>query len=258
MENDKAQEINNQKEKKQENPPLLTEEEEENILKIFNDYLIKLNENKINIVEISDFFCEQYNKYNNYFFEIFLSLILENVQKTKQIEHLDLIIDIINKLYENRINNNISIDELNYLLSYLKEICRNYHYAMNEQFIKYIKNSLNKLKQNKIYNDIDIDNIIMELRLTTEPNISNNDNDKKCLNYLLNDKILKIDTDMINLYKDIESVNRRNINSFRMNLIKKENELIEKQIALYNKNIGQIKNINEMIDKINNKFPGIK
>ena len=129
---------------------------------------------------------------------------------------------------------------------------------MNDQFIKYIKNSLNNLKQSKIYDEINIDSIIMELRLTTEPNVLNNDKDKNCLNYLLNDKILKIDMDMINLYKDIDFANRGNINSLRMNLIKKENELIEKQISLYNKNIVQIKHINEMIDKINKKFPGIK
>ena len=128
---------------------------------------------------------------------------------------------------------------------------------MNEQFIKYIKNALNKLKQSKIYNEIDIDNIIMELRLTTEPNISNNYNDKQSLNCLLNDKILKIDEDMIIFYKDIENANRGNINAYKMNLIKKENTLLEKQIDLYNKNIEQIKTINEMIDIINKKFPGI-
>ena len=44
----------------------------------------------------------------------------------------------------------------------------------------------------------------------------------------------------------------------RMNLIKKENDLIEKQMILYNKNLEQIKNINEMIDIIDKKFPDIK
>ena len=258
MESNKNQEINSHKEKIGKNPILPTEEEEKNIMKKFNDYLFLLNDNKINIREISNYFCEQYNKYNNYFFEIFISLILQNVQATKKIEYLDLTIDIINKLNENRINNNITTNELNYLLLCIKDICRNYHYAMNDQFIKYIKNSLNNLKQSKIYDEIDIDSIMMELRLTTEPNVLNNDKDKNCLNYLLNDKILKIDMDMINLYKDIDFANRGNINSLRMNLIKKENELIEKQISLYNKNIVQIKHINEMIDKINKKFPGIK
>ena len=44
----------------------------------------------------------------------------------------------------------------------------------------------------------------------------------------------------------------------RMNLIKKENDLIEKQMILYKKNLEQIKNINEMIDIIDKKFPDIK
>ena len=257
MESNKNQEINGIKEEKGKNQALPNKEEEQNIMKKFNDYLVLLNDNKININEISNYFCEQYYKYKKHFFQNFIFSILDNVQLTKKIEYLDLTIEIIIKLNSNKDINNTSIEDLNYLLLCIREICRNYHYAMNEQFIKYIKNALNKLKQSKIYNEIDIDNIIMELRLTTEPNISNNDNDKQSLNCLLNDKILKIDEDMIIFYKDIENANRGNINAYKMNLIKKENTLLEKQIDLYNKNIEQIKTINEMIDIINKKFPGI-
>ena len=257
MESNKNQEINGIKEEEGENQALPNKEEEQNIMKKFNDYLVLLNDNKINITEISNYFCEQYYKYKKHFFQNFIFSILNNVQLTKKIEYLDLTIEIIIKLNSNKDINNTSIEDLNYLLLCIREICRNYHYAMNEQFIKYIKNALNKLKQSKIYNEIDIDNIIMELRLTTEPNISNNDNDKQSLNCLLNDKILKIDEDMIIFYKDIENANRGNINAYKMNLIKKENTLLEKQIDLYNKNIEQIKTINEMIDIINKKFPGI-
>ena len=257
MESNKNQEINGIKEEEGENQALPNKEEEQNIMKKFNDYLVLLNDNKINIIEISNYFGEQYYKYKKHFFQNFIFSILNNVQLTKKIEYLDLTIEIIIKLNSNKDINNTSIEDLNYLLLCIREICRNYHYAMNEQFIKYIKNALNKLKQSKIYNEIDIDNIIMELRLTTEPNISNNDNDKQSLNCLLNDKILKIDEDMIIFYKDIENANRGNINAYKMNLIKKENTLLEKQIDLYNKNIEQIKTINEMIDIINKKFPGI-
>ena len=257
MESNKNQEINRIKEEKGENQALPNKEDEQNIMKKFNDYLVLLNDNKINITEISNYFCEQNYKYKKHFFQNFIFSILDNVQLTKKIEYLDLTIEIIIKLNSNKDINNTSIEDLNYLLLCIREICRNYHYAMNEQFIKYIKNALNKLKQSKIYNEIDIDNIIMELRLTTEPNISNNDNDKQSLNCLLNDKILKIDEDMIIFYKDIENANRGNINAYKMNLIKKENTLLEKQIDLYNKNIEQIKTINEMIDIINKKFPGI-
>ena len=257
MESNKKQEINRIKEEKGENQALPNKDEEQNIMKKFNDYLVLLNDNKINITEISNYFCEQNYKYKKHFFQNFIFSILDNVQLTKKIEYLDLTIEIIIKLNSNKDINNTSIEDLNYLLLCIREICRHYHYAMNEQFIKYIKNALNKLKQSKIYNEIDIDNIIMELRLTTEPNISNNDNDKQSLNCLLNDKILKIDEDMIIFYKDIENANRGNINAYKMNLIKKENTLLEKHIDLYNKNIEQIKTINEMIDIINKKFPGI-
>ena len=124
-----------------------------------------------------------------------------------------------------------------------------------------MKKALNHLKDTKIYDEKYINNIIMELRITTDPKITykeNDINDITCLMDLFNEQTLQIDMNMINLYKDIKLVERGNINKLRMNLIIKENDLIEKQMLLYNKNLEQIKNINEMIDIIDKKFPGIK
>ena len=250
--------INQKQSNKKENGVTPTEEEEQKIFSKFNEYLNSLNDNKCNIKEISDYFCRIYNSYKNYFFQIFLILIIENVEKTQKIEYLYLTIEIIKLLHSNRNNNNISEEELSYLLSCLKDICRNYHYSMNDNFNKNVKDSLNHLKECKIYDDMDINNIIMELRINSDPKITGSENDRNCLSNLFNDKLLKIDNDMVNLYKDILAVNRGNINILRMNLIKKYNEMIEKQTQLYNKNIGQIKDINEMIDKMDKNFPGIK
>ena len=129
---------------------------------------------------------------------------------------------------------------------------------MNDNFIKLVKEALNKLKEYKIYNDFDINDIIMEFRITTEPKITASENDRNSLINLFNNKLLNIDVDMTDFYKKIESVDRGNINTLRMNLIKKENELIEKQMMLYNKNLEQIKTINELIEIINKKYPDIK
>ena len=98
----------------------------------------------------------------------------------------------------------------------------------------------------------------MEIRITTDPKLAGTENDRNCLSNLYKEQLLKIDKNMIDLYKDIESVKRGNYNVIRMNLIKKENELIEKQMDLYNKNLEQIKNINEIIALIDKKYPGIK
>ena len=236
-----------------------SEEEFQKIFYKFNEYLT--NFNIPNIKEVTDYFCEQYNFFKDYFFESFLMLILEKLSKEQKIEYLYLMIEIIKALYSNTPNNNITDNELSYLLSGVREICKFYHYSMNNEFIKLVKKALNHLKDTKIYDEKYINNIIMELRITTDPKITykeNDINDITCLMDLFNEQTLQIDMNMINLYKDIKLVERGNINKLRMNLIKKENDLIEKQMLLYNKNLEQIKNINEMIDIIDKKFPGIK
>ena len=233
-----------------------SEEEKNNILKQFNQYLISLNIS--NIPETSKFFCLQYNLFKDYFFQEFLNQIYQNLEKEKKIEYLYLMIEIIKTLNDNKSNNKISQDELNNLFFGIKEICKSYYYCINNDFIKAVKDALIKLKEFKIYNEEDINTLLMEIRITTDPKLAGTENDRNCLSNLYKEQLLKIDKNMIDLYKDIESVKRGNYNVIRMNLIKKENELIEKQMDLYNKNLEQIKNINEIIALIDKKYPGIK
>ena len=232
------------------------EEETKIILNKFKNYLTSLNFK--NIFEVRNFFCQQYNLFKDYFFEPFITFIFEKLEKDIKIEYLYLLIEIAKELNDNKTYNKISEGELSYLLMFIKEICRCYHYSMNDNFIKLVKEALNKLKEYKIYNDFDINDIIMEFRITTEPKITASENDRNSLINLFNNKLLNIDVDMIDFYKKIESVDRGNINTLRMNLIKKENELIEKQMMLYNKNLEQIKTINELIEIVNKKYPDIK
>jgi len=75
---------------------------------------------------------------------------------------------------------------------------------------------------------------------------------------LIKDKSLNIDIDMINFHKDLDAVEKRNINRLKLNLIKKENDIIEKQINLYNHNLEQIKNINKLLQVLDKNFPDLK
>ena len=96
------------------------------------------------------------------------------------------------------------------------------------------------------------DIVIMELRLTTESNIGNNIKDRNSLSNLINNNILKIDYEMINLYKNFDDLKRTNNNKIRLELIKRENNMIEKQIKIYNENLKQLKCINELINICDN------
>ena len=154
MENKK----NNEENKEKSIQP--SEEEFQKIFYKFNEYLTNLNIDKIK--EAADYFCQQYNFYKDYFFESFLLLMLEKLSKEQKIEYLYLMIEIIKAIYSNKSKNNITQNELSYLLLGIKEICRHYHYSMNNDFIKLVKDALNHLKETKIYDEKCINNIIME------------------------------------------------------------------------------------------------
>ena len=221
-----------------------------------NDYLLLINQARANIFEVSSYICEQYYKNKNFFFQELIPLIFYHCRETKKIEYLYLLIEIIKTLYNN--NNKIPKDDLISLYLFMKDLCRNFHFSMNNEFIKAIKDTLNKFKETKIFREDDIHNIIMELRIRTDPKITNSENDKKYLMNLIKDKSLNIDIDMINFHKDLDAVEKRNINRLKLNLIKKENDIIEKQINLYNHNLEQIKNINKLLQVLDKNFPDLK
>ena len=247
------EEINNIKGEKQ------SEKEIQNIYLKFNQYLTFIDGGTPSIFDTSKFICDIYYKNKNLFFQELLPLITFHSQTTKKLEYLYLIIEIIKYLCKNNnVSNKIPENDKISLYLCMKDICRSFHYSMNNEFIKAIKDTLNKFKEENIFSEIYINSIIMELRIKTEPKITSSENDKKSLFDLNKGKFLNIDIDMINFYKDLEAVDKRNVNKLKVNLIKKENSIIEKQINLYNHNLEQIKTINELLGIIDKNFPSLK
>lgn len=228
---------------------------EEEIQRIYSNYYRDLNniDNKKRIImDLTDKACNIYYTYKSYIFPDILQAILDQANFTKKLEFLFLIIEIIKKLYKDKINYKIDKEEFNGYFLYVKEICRCFFYSFNDEYTKTIKSALNDLKKSNIYPGEYIDDLIMELRLTTEPRINDNDKDKKSLSNLVNNDNLKIDYEMINLYKDIDDLKRTNNNNNRRKLIKNENDMIEKQMKLYSENLKQIGCLNELIEICNN------
>ena len=233
------------------NEPIPSYEERENIIKEFNSRLKKIN-TKESILEISKYAANIYYKYKDFIFPDLLQSILVSAESTKKIEHLFLLIEIIKLIYSNKEKYDVKKEELFNFFEYIKYICRTFYFSFNDEFIKMIKSSLKHLKECKIYPNIFIDNLMMEFRLNTDPHITGNENDRKCLSNLVNNNILQVDYNFINLFKDIEDLERTKKNKIRIGLIKKYNDLIEKQIKLYNQNLTQIKSLNELINICDN------
>ena len=234
------------------NVKIPTEEERQNILSQFNKDLKNIYTNKKKIFDITKVACDKYYKYKDFIFPDLLRSILSKAEITKKLKYLYLIIEIIKYFNSNKSNCPIKNDFLINIFLYVREICRCFFYSFNDDFIKTIKISLNELKKCNIYPSNYIDELLMELRMKTEPNITDSVDDRKCLCKLVNNNLLEIDHEMINLNKDFEELKRTNNNNLRINLIKKENKLIEKQIKLYNENLKQIKCLNELINISNN------
>ena len=239
-------EIEEEKEKKN-NLISLPEEKKNFILLEFSKDLSYIYRNNQLVFEMSKKACEYYYSYKDDIFPYLLQEILDQAGKRRKLEYLYLLIEIIKHLYSNQSIHPIPKDLLFNIFPFVKEIIRCFYHSFNNDFIKSLKIALNELKKQNIYPNNYIEDLIMELRLTTEPNITDSKKDRKSLANLVNDNILKIDFEMINLYKDFDDLKRINNNKIRMNLIKKENNMIEKQIQIYNKNLKQLKCINDLI-----------
>ena len=229
-----------------------TEEQKNTILFQFGKDLSYICKSKQQIFEMSKSACNYYYSYRDYIFPDLLQEILEQAGKRKRLEYLYLLIEIIKYLNSNKYKYPIKSDLLFNIFPFVKEITRCFYYSFNNDFTKLLKVALNELKKHNIYPSNYIDDLIMELRLTTESNIGNNIKDRNSLSNLINNNILKIDYEMINLYKNFDDLKRTNNNKIRLELIKRENNMIEKQIKIYNENLKQLKCINELINICDN------
>ena len=149
-----------------------SEEDRENILSKFNSYLENISIENDEIIKIASYVISVYNSFKDYIFPDLLENIQQKAYSTKKIEYLNLILEIIIQLNsQTKLTENV----LNELFLYLTNVFRIYYYSFNNDFIKQLKKILKDFKKHKIFNDDLIDELIMELRLTTEPNINGND-----------------------------------------------------------------------------------
>lgn len=231
---------------KQEEIP--SQEEMQRVYSQYNNNLQKITNSKKVINDLTNTGCNIYYKYKDYLFPDILQSIIDLTCSTKKVEYLYLIIEIIKSLHSNKNEYNIKKEDFDGFFLYMKEVCRCFYYSISDEFISHLKQVLKDLKKCNIYPNNYIDDLIMEFRLTTEPKITDNNKDLNCLTNLVNSGDLKVDKEIIDLYKDIDDLKRTNNNDKRKKLIKIENDMIQKQIKYYNENLKKIKCLNELIE----------
>jgi hypothetical protein len=235
---------------KQEEAP--SQEEMQRVFTQYNNNLQQITNSKKVINDLINTGCNIYYKYKDFLFPDILQSIIDLTCLSKKVEYLYLIIEIIKSLHSKRNEYSIKKEDFDGFFLYIKEVCRCFFYSINDEFISHLKQVLKDLKKCKIYPDNYIDDLIMEFRLTTEPKITDNIKDLNSLTNLVNNGDLKVDREIIDLYKDIDDLKRTDNNIIRKKLIKIENDMIQKQIKYYNENLKKIKCLNELIELCDN------
>jgi hypothetical protein len=231
---------------KQEEAP--SQEEMQRIFTQYNNNLQQITNSKKIINDLISTGCNIYYKYKDFLFPDILQSIIDLTCSSKKVEYLYLIIEIIKSLHSKRNEYSIKKEDFDGFFLYIKEVCRCFYYSINDEFISHLKQVLKDLKKCNIYPSNYIDDLIMEFRLTTEPKITDNSKDLNCLTNLVNSGDLKVDKELIDLYKDFDDLKRTDNNNIRKKLINIENDMIQKQIKYYNENLKKIKCLNELIE----------
>lgn len=228
------------------------QEEMQNIFSQYHCRLQNIENSKKVMNDLIITGCSIYYRYKDFLFPDILQTIINLTCSTKKVEYLYLIIEIIKSLHSKKDEYKIKKEDFDGFFLYMKEVCRCFYYSISDEFISHLKQVLKDLKKTNIYPNNYIDDLIMEFRLTTEPKISDNNKDLQCLTNLVNNGDLKVDKEIIDLYKDIDDLKRTDNNNLRKKLIKIENDMIQRQIKYYNENLKKIKCLNDLIQLCDN------
>ena len=226
-----------------------SEQDRHDILNYFDHELKLITPLKEEIKKLSQYACQVLNTYNDYIFPDLLKSIIREANKKSKIEYLYLFLDIILFILCNDEYKLIRNNSIKKIFPYLKDVIRSFHYSLNDNDIKEVKKVLNQLKINKIYDDKLIDELMMELTLATEPDITGDNEEIKNICNLINKNIFEVPSDIINYNEKLEIIKKNKDNAHKLELIKLQNNIIKKQIDKYNKNLQQIKDLNSLIEK---------
>ena len=226
-----------------------SEQDRYDILNYFDNELKLITPLKEEIKKLSQYACQVLSTYNDYIFPDLLKSIIREANKKSKIEYLYLFLDIILFILCNDEYKLIRNNSIKKIFPYLKDVIRSFHYSLNDNDIKEVKKVLNQLKINKIYDDKLIDELMMELTLATEPDITGDNEEIKNIYNLINKNIFEVPSDIINYNEKLEIIKKNKDNAHKLELIKLQNNIIKKQIDKYNKNLQQIKDLNSLIEK---------
>lgn len=224
------------------------------IITFIQNSLLKINIQKITIENISSYICDKIYKYRKLIILDIFQLIYDINHYKPKIEYLCLLNEIM--------THNFGIDktEKDFLVileiikkkvfPYIKAICSDLNYQLSKIYKENVNYFVNEWKKNKYFTNEFIREIKFEIKMRDSPDISGTKHEINSLQNMVNYGEIKIDQALIDFSRQWETLNRNKDNKQRRNMLKMERELIQKQMKLYQTQIQQLKDINMLINKI--------
>ena len=209
---------------------------------------------KDKIENISAFICDKIYKYRNLILVDVFSLIFAFNHEEPKIEYLCVINEIL--------KNNFGLEQSEVFFEKISQIFKKIIFPYAKGILLDLYNSLipqnqsnvgfflDDWEKNKFFSNEFIKEIKFDLKFWNEPNITGSEKDAKYLMNLVNFGEFKIEQNLIDFSRAMDTLNRNKDNIQRKNMLKLEKDLIQKQIRIYNTHLQQLKEIDLLLDKI--------
>lgn len=224
------------------------------IITFIQNSLLKINIQKITIENISSYICDKIYKYRKLIILEIFQLIFDINHYRPKIEYLCLLNEII--------MHNFGIDktEKDFLIKltiikkkvfpYIKAICADLNYQLPKLYKENVNYFVNEWKKNNYFTTELIRELKFEIKMRDSPEISGTKHEINSLQIMVNYGEIKIDQALIDFSRQWDALIRNKDNKQRKNMLKIEKDLIQKQMKLYQTQIQQLKDINILINKI--------
>ena len=225
------------------------------ILSRLQSLLESITIEKDKIENVSSFICDKIYKYRNLILVDVFSLIFALNHAEPKVEYLC----VINEILKNNFGleqNEVFFEKISQIFKkiifpYAKGILLDLNNSLIQLNQKNVTYFLNEWEKNNFFSNEFIKEIKFELKFWNEPNITGNEKDAKYLMNLVNFGAFKIEQNLIDFSRAMDTLNRNKDNIQRKNMLKLEKDLIQKQIRIYNTHLQQLKEIDLLLDKIN-------
>ena len=224
------------------------------ILSRLQSLLESITIEKDKIENVSSFICDKIYKYRNLILVDVFSLIFALNHAEPKVEYLC----VINEILKNNFGleqNEVFFEKISQIFKkiifpYAKGILLDLNNSLIQLNQKNVTFFLNEWEKNNFFSNEFIKEIKFELKFWNEPNITGNEKDAKYLMNLVNFGAFKIEQNLIDFSRAMDTLNRNKDNIQRKNMLKLEKDLIQKQLKIYSTHLQQLKEIDLLLDKI--------